>query len=292
MKNCKKGIASLLALSALVLGLVGCSNPANGGGDTFTPDTMVKITGYSKGVFYISNTELTYARWYEVYKWAVKNGYTFQNFGNEGTSGPEGQSPTANSKQPVIEVSWRDAIIWCNAASEMENLTPYYYVEGTTDFTDKTKVVRIAEDYNNNGTNTANTKTADAGKGTADKAVCNKASNGYRLPTEEEWKYAAKGGEDFTYSGSDTIDDVAWYNENSEKKTHDVGIKAPNKYGLRDMSGNVCEWCWDIDSSSKRVLRGGSWHSDTLDCDVSFRNNSDPYSRSNYIGFRVCRTVE
>ena len=254
-------------------------------GKKIPPAMFTNVTGTSVGSFYMAETELIYARWYEVYQWAVKNGYTFQDLGREGNSGTDGAEPTENSKQPVTEVSWRDAIIWCNAASEMENLTPYYYVEGTTDFTDKTKVVRLAEDYNGYGTNKANTNKAERGEGTADKAVCNEASNGYRLPTEAEWEYAAKGGENFTYSGSNTIDDVAWYMENSEGKTHAVGIKASNKYGLKDMTGNVWEWCWDGSSC------GGSWRDDPGYCAVSYRDYYYTCSSSDDLGFRVCRSA-
>lgn len=302
MKKLMGKIMGLAVVAAVSLAVMGCANPASGGGDTFTPNTMVKITGYSEGDFYISNSELTYARWYEVYQWATsdergENKYVFEDLGREGSEGKDGAEPTENSKQPVTNVSWRDAIIWCNAASEMEGLTPYYYVEGTTDFTDKTKVVRLAEDYYSRGTNKANTNTADAGEGTADKAVCNTASNGYRLPTEAEWEYAAKGGENFTYSGSDTIGDVAWYYENSERKTHAVGIKAPNKYGLKDMTGNVKEWCWDPYSSGSsyrvyRVCRGGSLSDFAGNCAVSYRNGWKPHDQTTYFGFRVCRNAK
>jgi formylglycine-generating enzyme required for sulfatase activity len=89
---------------------------------------------------------------------------------------------------------------------------------------------------------------------------CNFDSNGYRLPTEWEWEFAAKANQDFKYSGSDNVDEVAWTRENSNKQTHPVGQKKPNGFGLYDMSGNVFEWCWDCyTEGSSRVYRGGSW---------------------------------
>jgi len=125
----------------------------------------------------------------------------------------------------------------------------------------------------------------------------------YRLPTEAEWEYAARGGksEGYKYSGSDNIDKVTWYYGNSDSKTHTVGGKDPNGLGIYDMSGNVYEWVSDwygsysssaqtnpkgADGGSYRVLRGGSWYYDAEGCRVSFRDYINPV-RSGYMGFRL-----
>lgn len=121
----------------------------------------------------------------------------------------------------------------------------------------------------------------------------------YRLPTEAEWEYAAKGGQSYKYAGSDNIGSVAWYDGNSGSKTHPVGQKQANAYGLYDMSGNVYEWCSDWYkgypgssgvsdyTGSLRVLRGGGWYSGSQYCRVALRNNYAPASRGYYIGFRL-----
>ena len=114
----------------------------------------------------------------------------------------------------------------------------------------------------------------------------------YRLPTEIEWEFAAKGGtlsKGYEYSGSNNIDDVAWYKENSGKKTNPVGTKKPNELGIYDMSGNAWEWCQDsYDSRNRfRVLRCGSWYRNATIVRVSSRRNSPPSSRSNLYGFRL-----
>jgi formylglycine-generating enzyme required for sulfatase activity len=126
----------------------------------------------------------------------------------------------------------------------------------------------------------------------------------YRLPTEAEWEFAACGGvksNGYKYSGSNNIDDVAWYMDNSERKTHPVGTKLPNELGIYDMSGNVWEWCsdWFGDYSgdtqtnpkgpltgSLRVLRGGSW-GDASHCWVAYRSYDTPGNRNGIVGFRV-----
>ena len=130
----------------------------------------------------------------------------------------------------------------------------------------------------------------------------------FRLPTEAEWEYAARGGnkrKGYKYSGSNTIDDVAWYDSNSSSKTHPVATKAPNELGIYDMSGNVYEWCSDWYSSSYyssssqtnptgptsgslRVGRGGSWRTDARYCRVSYRNYYLPVNSNYYLGLRLC----
>ena len=127
----------------------------------------------------------------------------------------------------------------------------------------------------------------------------------FRLPTEAQWEYAARGGnksKGYTYSGSNAIDDVAWHWYNSDRTTHPVKTKAPNELGIYDMSGNVWEWCsdWYGDYSSAaqtdptgpatgyyRVGRGGSWDNDATYCRVAFRGNSTPTNRFSHLGLRL-----
>ena len=116
----------------------------------------------------------------------------------------------------------------------------------------------------------------------------------YRLPTEAEWEYAARGGnksKGYTYSGSNNLDAVAWYANNSNRKTQTVAQKKPNELGLYDMSGNVYEWCSDK-YRKPAVIRGGSWYYVGSYCQVTYRNSSSPNNRLNHYGFRLVLSPE
>jgi len=174
---------------------------------------------------------------------------------------------------PENYVSWYDAIYFCNKLSEQCGLEPVYSVDGETDVTKWNYTPR--KENKIDGEVTQNT-----------------SASGYRLPTNEEWEYAARGGENYTYAGSNDIDEVAWYYDNSGHKTHPVAQKKANGYGLYDMSGNVWEWVWDVDPNFdyNRYSRGGSWYGARYFCGVDCIDRNNASYQSNYLGFRIVRS--
>ncbi len=171
---------------------------------------------------------------------------------------------------PVERVSWYDAIYFCNELSRLTGKTPVYSVNGESDVTKWNYIPNSGQSINA----TINQ---------------NKEADGYRLPTLEEWVFAAKGGEKYTYIGSDRLDEVGWYKDNSGNKAHPVAQKKPNGYGLYDMSGNVWEWIWDATKNGFRHRCGGAWNTSAEYSQVS---KQDSYYASNYsdgFGFRVAR---
>lgn len=176
---------------------------------------------------------------------------------------------------PVEHVSWFDAIIFCNKLSEKHGFAPVYSVNGTTDVS-RWRNMPDSDNYI---------------KG---KVKQDKKANGFRLPTEEEWEYAAKGGQDFKYSGSDKIDEAGWFSGNSGNTTHPVAQKMANGYGLYDMSGNVYEWCWDVEPKYRknRCRRGGRYYGSDYYCEVGSRLSSYASRRDSSIGFRIVRNAD
>ncbi|GAB1442350.1 hypothetical protein MASR2M39_11850 [Ignavibacteriales bacterium] len=206
-------------------------------------------------MFYIGTTEVTQGLWNEVM----------------GENPSHFKSDHVDNSLPVENISWLEAVKFCNKLSEKEGLTPCYKIDDAV-------------------------------------VSCNFEANGYRLPTEAEWEYAARGDDStaqFIFSGSKKVEEVAWIKSNSDKRTHPVAQKSPNKNGLYDMTGNVAELCNDFydkynpadllnpkgpETGKKISIRGGSWNSTEGKARISARESNGTGARKSTTGLRLVRS--
>lgn len=206
-------------------------------------------------MFYIGTTEVTQGLWNEVM----------------GENPSHFKSDHVDNSLPVENISWLEAVKFCNKLSEKEGLTPCYKIDDAV-------------------------------------VSCNFEANGYRLPTEGEWEYAARGDDStaqFIFSGSKKVEEVAWIKSNSDKRTHPVAQKSPNKNGLYDMTGNVAELCNDFydkynpadllnpkgpETGKKISIRGGSWNSTEGKARISARESNGTGARKSTTGLRLVRS--
>ncbi len=314
MKSNLKTVVIVLCV-LFVFVFAGCSDPNNSSSSQEQiPEGFVKVTGTTvtgSNNFSTTNDGTTYSGAFIAGRSVAIS--TFYMSDHEVTQAEYqavvGSNPSVfhsnpvtgevQTKRPVEYVSWYDALIYCNKKSIADGFTPCYTINGNTDPTEWGTVP------------TSDNSTWDA-------VNCNWEANGYRLPTEAEWEYAARGGSTLStekYSGtngeSGALQNYAWYFENcfdgSECWSHETKKKNANSLEIYDMSGNVFEWCWDwsvtITSSTPatgaataatgenmRVKRGGSIFQEAYRCAVSYREDDTPSGRLNDCGFRVVRS--
>jgi formylglycine-generating enzyme required for sulfatase activity len=186
-----------------------------------------------------------------------------------------GSNPSTfkSPNKPVESISWYDAVNFCNKLSQKDGLKPCYTI------------------------------------GKNNRVTCDWTADGYRLPTEAEWEFAARGGNDskgYMYAGSNSLSDVAYFKDNSLGMSQSVGQRKPNELGIYDMSGNVWEWCWDwysnsygtadsqtnphgIDFAVEKCRRGGGWAQAAKSARSSNRLGTPPDLKFNYVGIRLVR---
>jgi len=255
----------------------------------FEDEYMVKV----KGGRYISSfaNELKEVFDIEVCKYPTTQLIWLEVMGNN-------PSEVKGFSKPVESVSWWQALEFCNKLSEKYGLEPVYDLSRS-----EQEILMIKE----------------LGGKIVNPDIANfKNTEGFRLPTEIEWEWFCRGGQvaieqgtfNYIYSGSNNIDEVAWYYENIGKfddaSTQDVGLKNSNQLGLYDCSGNVWEWCYDATkfiediktvtytfnfSTMYRILRGGSWNFADEICTTFYRGDFQAIDSDDYVGFRIVRTI-
>ena len=269
-----KTIGTLLIIVLMVL--TGCDSPGSENSSATTAKEKILVEG---GTFQMGSTDsealgdesplhsVTVDSFY-----MLETEVTFAQYDayceDQGITKPS-DNGLGRGSRPVINVSWNDAVKYSNWLSEQKGLTPAYEINGTS-------------------------------------VNWNQSADGYRLPTEAEWEYAARGGkqsEGYKYSGSNDVGEVGWYGDNSNNAQPVKGKKA-NELGLYDMSGNVGEWCWDWYASEYyssspganppgpssglyRMTRGGSWFDSPGYLRVSSRSGSIPDDNNSFLGFRL-----
>ena len=275
------GFTAILA----VMAFAACGDGGGGNGDDDDPPpAFMEMVSISGGTLTWPNATITLSA-FKMGKYEVMQEQYLEVMGenpSEFSSDPD--AGETQGKRPVENVTWFDAIEFCNKLSTKEGLTPVYTI------TERTPTTGYPI--------TAATVTATW------------ENDGYRLPTEAQWEYACRAGTTTNWYFGDTESDLvnyAWYSANANSMTHQVGKKTENAWGLHDMYGNVEEWCWDWYGVSYygesgntnnpmgpvvggyRVQRGGCWVHSAYGTRSSYRGSSTPDYRDNGIGFRLVR---